>query len=411
MPGKKVMLLTDAAVTALSTGSVVWDSRVQGLYVRRGIKRVTWTFMAERRRHGKRVTICKRLGHHPGMSVAAARREAASVAGKLAEGLVPVGRRSETRFGEALAVYLDYLRAKAERAGKPARWAANVDALARTVLDEWKAWPLSDLSASPGLVRDWHQRMTSERGPVSANHSAKIMRATYRYAAKLNRDLPAALPTSAVSFNREEPSQEVVSNLPAWWEQWQGMTDPVHQAFHLCNLLTGTRPGELARVRWTDVRPRRRTLVIAHAKAGYDIEIPLSWPIAACLKAARRHGKAGQPLVFGDCAASRKHDKLKPAGMALRHTYRTVCIELGIDELITHFLMGHRPAGISQRYIARMILTSGGTMRKAQREVSARMMKLSGEWWWKIMALSTGRENWLVEQYERWDTDVAVKLG
>jgi hypothetical protein len=36
----------------------------------------------------------------------------------------------------------------------------------------------------------------------------------------------------------------------------------------------------------------------------------------------------------------------------LRHTYRTVAADLGVDDLLIHFLMGHAPDGISQKYIA-----------------------------------------------------------
>ena len=38
--------------------------------------------------------------------------------------------------------------------------------------------------------------------------------------------------------------------------------------------------------------------------------------------------------------------------------------------------MGHTPEGISQKYIARMILTSGPALRAAQRKVSQRIVAL-----------------------------------
>ncbi len=65
-----------------------------------------------------------------------------------------------------------------------------------------------------------------------------------------------------------------------------------------------------------------------------------------------------------------------PVANELRHTYRTVAADVGVDEMLAHFLLGHAPAGISQRYIARMILTSGPALRAAQRAISRRMVAL-----------------------------------
>jgi hypothetical protein len=62
----------------------------------------------------------------------------------------------------------------------------------------------------------------------------------------------------------------------------------------------------------------------------------------------------------------------------LRHTYRTVAADLKTDNLISHFLLGHAPRGISQEYIAILILASGPSMRDAQEKISARMLALLG---------------------------------
>ena len=52
------------------------------------------------------------------------------------------------------------------------------------------------------------------------------------------------------------------------------------------------------------------------------------------------------------------------------------CADLGIDELISHYLLGHAPAGISQRYILKLILASGPAMRAAQAKISRRIVAL-----------------------------------
>ena len=62
----------------------------------------------------------------------------------------------------------------------------------------------------------------------------------------------------------------------------------------------------------------------------------------------------------------------------MRHTYRTICADLEIDELISHYLMGHAPQGISQKYIATLILQNGPAMRAAQERISKRIVSLLG---------------------------------
>jgi hypothetical protein len=65
-------------------------------------------------------------------------------------------------------------------------------------------------------------------------------------------------------------------------------------------------------------------------------------------------------------------------GMMLRRTYRTVAADCGVDEMLAHFLMGHAPSRISQRYVARMILSSGPAIRAAQKTISRRIVALLG---------------------------------
>jgi integrase len=62
--------------------------------------------------------------------------------------------------------------------------------------------------------------------------------------------------------------------------------------------------------------------------------------------------------------------------MMLRHTYRTIAADCGVDEMLAHLLLGHAPEGISQRYVARMILSSGPALRRAQAAISRRIRSL-----------------------------------
>jgi hypothetical protein len=83
-------------------------------------------------------------------------------------------------------------------------------------------------------------------------------------------------------------------------------------------------------------------------------------------------------LVFPGCAQISAREALPAPGNQLRHTYRTICADLEIDDLISHFLMGHAPAGTNQRYVATLILQNGPAMPAAQERISKRIANLLG---------------------------------
>lgn len=379
---KTKRLLTDAHIEALSDFSVqglIWDAKVAGLRLRVGPRRASWSYFQQHRLHGKRSTTCKTLGHWPSMNVSDARKAALMIAGNVAAGHIMPGRKSAKKFADAFADYLGHLSRKAESKGKPDRWRKNVEKLGKLLLPMWEKWSLAEMSANPAAVAQWHRQVTRDHGPVSANHAARVIRACYRRAAKLDLSLSKEnIPTAAVEYNLETASQKglPLKDFPKWRAAWEKIEFSIRRAYHLTGLLTGARPGELARLKWSDVQPRSRSLVISHAKAGADITIPLSVPIVRALRMARDAGDEGEKLVFPGCVQVGHRDPLPARGNMLRHTYRTVAADCGVDELLTHFLMGHAPEGISQKYIARMILTSGPALRAAQRKISRRIISL-----------------------------------
>ena len=144
------------------------------------------------------------------------------------------------------------------------------------------------------------------------------------------------------------------------------------------SLLTGCRPNEAALLNGGYRLPTPR-IVFANTKAGADVTVPMTREIAAALRIVSRHAAAcrvsqnGGDLVFPSCRKSSRKDKLVK-GHALRHTYRTVAAELGIDELLVRLLMGHSLVGVSQAYIAKAALTGGISMREAQRRSASALL-------------------------------------
>jgi integrase len=377
--------LTDSLVDAahdFAEGKtvVLWDSKIPGLRVRVGKHKTSWSYFQQHQRHGKRSTTCTVLGSvGEGMNVADARKAALVIAGRNASGRIAPGKRSAKKFGDAFADYLQHLERKATKAGKPPTWKLNVEKIGKSLLlPEFEKWPLADMSAAPAVVADFHRKVSKQNGPVQANHAARIIRAVYGRTARLDRTLPPHSPASAVEFNDETPQAAgrglAFKDFPKWAGAWRKIDSPIRRSYHLTNLLTGCRPGELARLRREDIRPSERAFILRRGKAGSDIRVILSVPIVQALRMALKAHDG--PLVFPGMAQVGHREDLPARGVALRRTYRTVAADVGIDEMLAHFLLSHAPAGISQRYVARMILQTGPAMRTAQRRISRRILDL-----------------------------------
>jgi integrase len=348
---------------------VIWDTNVRQLRVTIGKHRTTFSYFQQHRQHGKRSSTVEVLGHWPAMNVDDARKEAQKIAGRNASGRIAPGKRKAVKFSEAFAEYLSHLEAKAANKGKPPRWHGRVVSLGNVLLPEFGKWPLADLSHSPAAVRDFHARMTKENGPVSANRAMQVLRAAYKHASKLNRSLPPALPTSAVLWNVERPAQKGLLDFDAWTKAWRAIELPSRRAFVLCNLLTGARRGELARVTREHIDLKKRTLTFRNAKGGRDYVVPLSSPIVRCLRHVDGFESAWHNPV---------RDGLPAYGHALRHAYASTARGLGVDPLLVKILMGHSlgSSDVTEVYMSSEMLRV--PLRAAQRRISAELLKLLG---------------------------------
>ncbi|HUZ33695.1 MAG TPA: tyrosine-type recombinase/integrase [Xanthobacteraceae bacterium] len=395
--GKRVYRrITDGLVEAArdfgeGATTVIWDIDAPGLHVRIGKRRITWSFQREHAIRGKRGTTFKRLGYFPIMKVVGARKKALIEAGHVASGNVIAGRKSAAKFSVAIDRYIQRTRVR----GKSEDWSKDIKSLKNTHLKDFLNWTLPELSAAPNVVNDWHLRITDDNGLYIANQAARVLRAIYNRERKLDPNLPANNPCSAVEFNPEQRSQKGMSfaDFPKWKRKWDAIKSPSRQAFQLANLLTGLRPGELARLKWSDVFPLNpetgkrmpRSFIVRDAKARNDFYPPLSSAICRALQMARdaRSEDDESEWVFpgrtsGSHITSYDDDGLPAYGKMNRHVWRTVAADLKIDELICEFCQGHVPKGMSRGYVLKLTLASGQAMREAQRKVSRRVVTLLG---------------------------------
>jgi integrase len=367
---------------------------VRGLQMHIGPRSATWIFYRDVIDHGTRSVTSRKLGDFPSMNTDAARKAAEVLAGAYAGGRGEPSRTKSMKFGQAFASYVEYLKLKAEDEGKAARWAKEVQRLGNKImLPKWADWSLLDMSKRRDPdVSQWYKAVAKDHGLTSAGHCLRIIRAVYMRAAKSDDSLPGdptKVPTAAIIV-RKEKWQKVGEQdkpglapaaFPAWLEAWRALPD-MRKAYHLVGLLTGARPGELARTPWSNLDLKKRTLTIQAAKTGNNIPIPLSAPIARALKLARdskaiRNQKKDAGLIFKGCDQAAR-DNLPATGHAYRRTYKTIAFMVGINNETSAFLLGHVPPGISAGYALRRILSEADAMRRHQSTISARILKLLG---------------------------------
>ena len=423
-PKKFTTRLSDSVIDALWDQNydkperfplIVRDTEVKGFQIRIGRRRLAWQFEHERSDHGNRIYTCKALGlfdpgFHAGQTIHrepwhvdcdAARKAATVIAGKLIEGTAPAAKRAGVKFAEAFTHYVAYLEHKAAEHAKPARWAYNVKRLGETImLPRWSNWTLGEMSERPGDVAEWHKATARKHGAVSANHCARIIRAMYKQRAGLDRTLNVAfLPTSGVKLAKQKNEQKgmTAANFPAWFEALNKITNQTRKGYHLANLLTGARPGELARVRWRDFDAKAQVLTIGNSKAGNTIEIPTTPEIENAIKLAatdskviyKSHGRefvhkkevSRKPddFIFAGCQfiQARNRSEVPCIGHALRRTYKTIATDhCGVPDDISAALLGHVPEGMSQKYLIRWARMSGPAIIKAQATISKTIIRL-----------------------------------
>ena len=215
--------------------------------------------------------------------------------------------------------------------------------------------------------------------PVMANSAARLLRAAYRRAARTDRSLPAALPTSAVTYNRETPKQSAMpfDQFPVWQLALTKLP-PLHQGYHRLMLLTGMRGYSAQRLRWSDVDFETMTFTLrgqSGRKIREDVSLPMTTAMVEALEPLRTSSGA-QELIFP--GAVKWSDPLPYVGHDLRHTYLSVAADLGVDELQRRLLTAHSLRGINQAYVTKAVLTGGSGLRGAQEQISKRIVTLLG---------------------------------
>lgn len=348
---------------------LVRDDQLPGFFLRVTRTRKAYAIEVTVRRGGRR-NVSKLIGYVGDVSAREARQQAKRAIGELQTRPEAGGR------GPTLRAAWEMYAATLERRGRSAKTIRGYRDSIVGHLSDWLDRPLGRIAPEDVVTR--HAEITKSSGPYAANRMIAALRAVYRAARKIRRELPPP-PTDAVAANTETRRKRALDarGLAAWRAQLDALPNPVRREFHWLLLLTGGRPAALSRARWKHVDPRRRAWHFPDPKGGTAraFDIPLSRPMVAALRRLRKGEAAdlygASEWIFpGDAGhlvdTTEPRERLSHWGGDLRRTFKTLGLAVGLTELDTMILQNHALAGASRGYIVTPALWAHLTAQQAR---------------------------------------------
>lgn len=311
-----------------------WDTEVRGLVLFVGKRSKTWYFQKDVGGQTRRVLI----GRYPIISAEAARQSGMTLALDMARGVGKSVQSGAPTLAVALEAYLarPKLRSDVHKHGLRLQFARH--------LKDWLRLPLTEISKA--IVVQRHREMASI--PSGANHALRQFRSVWNHARR-TFDLPEC-PAVAIEWYGEEPSGQMIEDLPAWAAAVDDLDNPIHAVFYRLLLFTGFRKGEALTLEWKHVHDDRIHLPMT--KNGKSFDLPIGDVHNEILKPMR--GLSSR-WVFPSPKASGGHltspERMPWTAHSHRRTFATVAMEAGVLEEIVGRLLNHTPLSITgQRY-------------------------------------------------------------
>ena len=365
------------------------DAQLKGFALRvtaNGIK----SFVVEKLVNGKvrRMT----LGRYGELTVEQARREAQKLLGKIATGIDPQAEKQNAELhGTTLEqVFQDYLNARKEL--KPKTLYGYRRMMAR-VFSEWRNKPL--LAITKDKVSKLHTRLGEENGHAYANSAMRLLRALFNFAAgqyedtqgrSLITDNPVKRLSQTRSWYRVDRRQTYIKphELAAWYRGLQKMTNETHHDYLLMVLFTGLRKNEAAKLKWSDIDLKAKTLIVEETKNHQPHTLPLSDYLFELL--TRRQQQAGSEYVFpstgkgGYIVEPRKQTAkvTEDSGVMftihdLRRTFITIAESLDISAYAVKRLINHK---MTNDVTAGYIVSDVERLRKPMQSITDHLLRM-----------------------------------
>lgn len=347
------------------------------------------SFIVEKLVNGKvrRMTI----GRYGELTVEQARREAQKLLGKIATGIDPRAEKQTAELhGTTLEqVFQDYLNARKEL--KPRTLYDYRRVMAR-VFSEWRNKPL--LFITKDRIAKLHTQLGEENGHAYANLAMRFLRALFNFAAgqyedaqgrSLITDNPVKRLSQTRSWYRVERRQTYIKphQLAAWHRGLEKITNNTFHDYILVVLFTGLRKNEAAKLKWSDIDLKAKTLTIVDTKNHLSHTLPLSDYLFELF--IRRHQHATGDYVFpssgknGYVVEPRKQTAkiIEDSGVMftihdLRRTFITLAESLDISAYAVKRLINHK---MTNDVTAGYIISDVERLRKPMQAITDNLLK------------------------------------
>lgn len=376
MSTKLTQALVNRALEDHEPGAQVYDAEVSGLRLVVGRKSCSYKLMGRiNDGTGRYVSIV--IGRSDEIALKAARDEATQLRSALRRGIDPRSPKSAVpSLCDAWQRYRD-----AREGDLRPRTVAWYQSHIEGTLSPLRKLPMDRIDRE--TVRALHERITRESGPYHANGAMRALKAIYNDVCRTH-DLPPNPVARAVRFNKERTRDWALGpdDLPEMWRDLDAMEDRTRAACWLTMLLLGLRCGDARSMKWEHLDDEG-VLLVPSPKGGPDrsFKTPLPRYLLQVLEGVRQAtAPLESPFVFPSPSSASGHiEQMKRtqgfdyAPHQMRHTYRTMALEAGVEMQTVVMLMNHRPAGVTWGYVTRAHLT--GHLREAQERIGATLLK------------------------------------
>jgi integrase len=360
-------------------GTQLYDDEVSGLRVVVGKRGSSFKFVG-RINDGSERYISVVLGRTTDLSLKAARTRSVELRLALKRGEDPrIKKKAVPTVGEAADRYLES-RGKELRPRTQEWYREKVD----RPLAHLKKVPMDRLEREQ--MRALHEKITKNSGPGEANGALRVLKMLYNDVARTH-DLPPNPVSRGVRLHRNVPRDWAISpsDLPALWRDLDAMEDRIRRGCWLVMLLTGLRSHDSRSMRWKEL-DEDGVLSVPCPKGGEmkAFKLPLPKMVLQVLEEVRELTKPLESEYIFPSPSSKsgylehisRTDTFDYAPHMMRHTWRTLALEAGVDVGMTMVLMNHRPAGVTWGYVTRANLL--GPMREAAEKVAAKIASYRG---------------------------------
>jgi integrase len=353
--------LTDISVKNMKPGAArreIPDAGQRGLYVivqptGRKVYAVRYRFAGKTRK----------LTLQAGITLGAARREAADALYHVERGIDPAIKKQRAR-DEQRAAQADTFQAVAEgffrRDGAKLRTARSWQRdLERLVIPVFGRRPIADIRR--GDISRLLDDIEDNNGAAAADTVLAIVRRIMNWHATRSDDFRSPIVRGMTRWQTSEHARDRILNddeLCAIWRS-AGDTDPFGYYLKFI-LLTAARPGEVAGMRIGELDGSAWTLPVARNKTKRDLTRPLS--VAAQEVLAKTPHIAGSEFVFSATGGRlggmtrRKQEIDRASGVTgwrlhdLRRTARSLMARAGVPDRHAEACLGHVIKGVEGTY-------------------------------------------------------------